>query len=249
MKQPRPQHVEGVTPMSPEVELVAITTPSEGFKLESALEGVDGVIVDAARTCYQTNERATEKADLKLLARVCKDGHWSVLEHASATFRVRGGSRTMTHQLVRHRHTAYSQESQRYCDEGNFGCVIPPSIEEAGLSDRFLEMMEESRNNYLELQRELRAAKKDGRVGPDRKVNEDARFVLPGSVQSEIVFTPNFAEMRWMFIRRLTSHAQWEIRMVFEQILEIMHEKTRVFDDIYEYYQDHGSLDGFTVTA
>jgi thymidylate synthase (FAD) len=249
MKQARPQHTPGVTVMHPEVELLAITQPLPGYKLESALDGPDGVIIDAARTCYQTNERATEETDLKLLARMIRDGHWSVFEHACATFRVRGGSRALTHQLVRHRHTAYSQESQRYCDEGDFGCGLPPSIVEAGLTDKYHMMMEDARLNYLTLQKLLRQAIKAGEISEGYKVNEDARFVLPGGVQSEIVLTPNFTELRYMFLKRLTTHAQWEIRLVYEQILDIMHAQSRVFDDIHDYYKENGEMNGFPLVV
>lgn len=250
MKQDRPKHTEGITAMYAEVEIIGITLPVEvdGDFVMPIFSGphekpVDRLIGDAARTCYQTNESATAERDAKLIKdRLVKHGHLSVGEHAQVVIRIRGASRAFTHQLVRHRHTAYSQESQRYCDEGDFGYVVPPSIREAGLEAEFTVAIEQARENYLSLRDKLRAA-------GFGKANEDARFVLPNAVASEIVVGVNFTELRHMFLKRLTTHAQWEIRGVYELILEAVHPLSVYFDDIYKYYHENGNLDGFATYA
>jgi thymidylate synthase (FAD) len=253
LKQNRPQNQQGITPMYMEVDIIGLSFPveetAEGF-VPRKVEGrpMDRLIADCGRTCYQTNDRAKPETDVKLILGMAKNGHTSVFEHGNVTIRIRGGSRAFTHELVRHRHTAYSQESQRYCDAGNFGFVIPPSIAEAGLEGIFISMMEKSQKNYLRLQRKLNKARAKGKLAEGRKTNEDARFVLPNAVQSEIVITPNLAELRSMFFKRLTKHAQWEIFACFKLILQKVVTITAVFDDIYEYFQKNGSLDGFTIT-
>ena len=89
----------------------------------------------AGRTCYRSEERITDESATKFVRAIRKSGHHSVLEHAYATFVIEGGSRAMTHQLVRHRLMAISQESQRYCDEAgiysNQYYVIPKSVRDA----------------------------------------------------------------------------------------------------------------------
>jgi thymidylate synthase (FAD) len=242
--------------MYPEVEIVGLSLPVEvsdegKIRVRDDLEGflADRLIADAGRTCYQTNEKATAEKDLLLIKNMAKSGHTSVFEHANITIRIRGGSRSFTHQLVRHRHQAISQESQRYCDEGSFGFVIPPSIEEAGLEDLYKQKIQQAQQAYLLLQDKLNEAKKAGKLSKDRKTNEDARFILPNAVQSEIVITPNFTELRNMFVKRLTSHAQWEIFGVFEIILKKVVKISDVFDDINEYFQANGNLDTFKLVA
>lgn len=86
----------------------------------------------AGRACYQAWERkrpetATNKG---YLANIQRQSHWSVLEHAQATFYIQGVSRALTHELVRHRHMSYSQLSQRYVDSSDVKFVVPPLIEE-----------------------------------------------------------------------------------------------------------------------
>ena len=190
------------------VELIAITPNAEA------------VIEKAARTCYCSTQRAQPTSENNLIYRIIKNGHHSVLEHASATFRIIGVSRSFTHQLVRHRLCAFSQRSQRYVNEKSFAFVEPESIREKSEAHRlFEEFMADAKNAYCKLQ-ELGIK------------NEDARFVLPNAVQSEIVLSANFRELRHIFCVRCNRHTQWEIREVALQMLRIMKkEAPSVFGD------------------
>ncbi len=247
LRQERPYKSPGIKEMTMEVKLIGISLPvemdNEGINVRDY--NSDALLAEAGRTCYQSFDKASPENDRRLVAHMGAIGHYSVLEHVVPVFRIRGGSRAFTHQLVRHRHTGYSQESQRYCDEGNFGYIIPPSIKEAGLEKKFVAIMEQCQQNYLELQKKLKSALDEGRIPKHRKVNEDARFVIPNAVQSEIVISPNFAELRHMFKKRLTTHAQWEIHECFRQILLIVTQFSSAFDDINSWYEEHGNLNDF----
>lgn len=87
------------------VELLGITPNAEKL------------IEDAGRTCYLSFDKKEPESEKKFIRMIIKSGHHSVLEHAYATFRIKGGSRSFTHQLVRHRLCSYSQQSQRYVNE------------------------------------------------------------------------------------------------------------------------------------
>lgn len=156
----------------------------------------------------------------KFIEMLIKTGHTSVLEHAVATFRIEGGSRSFTHQLVRHRLASFTQQSQRYVEETGFRYVVPPSIEEnPEAKEIFRKFIEFSKETYKRL-RDLGIKK------------EDARFVLPNAVCSEIVISANFRE--WRHIIELRGHpsAQWEIRRMSIEILKILKEKApSVFSD------------------
>ncbi|HOO77607.1 MAG TPA: FAD-dependent thymidylate synthase [bacterium] len=181
----------------------------------------DRVIADAARTCYLSFGRAGEDSDRRLIRNLVRLGHHSVLEHASVTFRVRGCTRAFTHQLVRHRLCSFSQQSQRYVDEQDFEVVVPDSI---GARPEALELFRRT----VESVREAYAAFR--RMGIP---GEDARFVLPNAVTSEIVFSANFRQLRHMIRLRGERRAQWEIRRVFVEILRLMKERSPlVFGDL-----------------
>jgi len=190
------------------IELIAITPNSEK------------VIEQAGRTCYRSASRIGPDSRKDFIPKIIENGHHSVLEHAYATFRITEVSRSFTHQLVRHRLCAFSQRSQRYVDEKGFAYVEPKSIREKteahGLFSKF---MAEAKDAYCKLQ-ELGIK------------NEDARFVLPNAVQSEIVISANFRQLRHIFSVRCDRHAQWEIRKVTLQMLRIMKkEAPSVFGD------------------
>ena len=190
-----------------EVELVAITPEAQR------------VIEQAGRTCYLSFDRAQADSHEEFIRRLIKMGHESPLEHAYATFRVRNCSRAMTHQLVRHRLMAVSQQSQRYVDEKGFAYVVPE-----GIPPEFVEDFHKDMEVIQEMYRKWRA----------RGVRkEDARFVLPNACVSEIVVSANFREWRHIFTLRLSPKAQWEIRRACGLMLAILKEHAGVcFEDI-----------------
>lgn len=174
------------------IELLAITPDAEKL------------IEEAGRTCYQS-----KVGDPTIIQRWIKSGHESMIEHASATFRVSEISRALTHQLVRHRIASYSQQSQRYVSEDQFGFIIPDEIIKTGVSQEYLGFMADVQEFYNFLI--SKGVKK-----------EDARFVLPNACHTEIVFTMNFRALRNFFNLRLDKHAQWEIREMAKEMLTIL---------------------------
>lgn len=183
---------------NPEVTLLAITPNAEK------------IIEEAGRTCYLSFERMTDSSTTPFIQSKIKIGHFSILEHASATFRIKGASRAFTHQLVRHRLASYSQQSQRYVKESEFDYIVPPEI--LGNTEAlalYREHIEATRLMYQKI----------NSLGIKK---EDARFILPNAIESEIVFTANFRELRSIIDLRMEPHAQWEIRKVMLQILKIL---------------------------
>ena len=183
------------------------------------------VIENAGRTCYLSFDRTKDGSDADFIRNAIKRGHLSILEHASATFRVSGVSRSFTHQLVRHRLASISQQSQRYVKEDAFDYVTPPDIlANPTAKQLYHDHMIRVRDMYHTL-RELGILK------------EDARFVLPNACESEIVFTANFREFRHVFELRLEQHAQWEIRNVCTEMLKMLYMLApAVFEDLHKEY-------------
>ena len=181
-----------------QVDLISITPDAERL------------IEEAGRTCYRSQDRADEKSSARFVRMLVRRGHTSVLEHAKATFRIGGISRVASHQLVRHRLCSFSQRSQRYVRQEEAEAVIPPTVmanpEARSLFDNSVEV---SRQTYLNLIH----------LGIPK---EDARFVLPNALETEIVLTANFRELRHIIEVRGARDAQWEVRQVALEILKIM---------------------------
>ena len=131
-------------------------------KLLSYTPNPEEVVASAAKLCYSpvgVNE-IIEKLDSqnveKFIKKLASIKHFSPFEHVSFSFAVEGVSRTLTHQLVRHRIASYSQQSQRYVKETMFDFIVPPSIENnEKAKEIFIKEMESSQKAYDDIVREL----------------------------------------------------------------------------------------------
>ena len=120
------------------------------------------VIASAAKLCYspvgidKILEKQNEKDVANFTEKLNSFNHLSPFEHVSFTFAVEGVSRTLTHQLVRHRIASYSQQSQRYVRENQFEYIIPPAIEQNEKAKKvFIKHMEGSQKAYDDIIIEL----------------------------------------------------------------------------------------------
>ena len=173
-------------------------------KVLSHTDRPDWTISHAGRVCYRSDREDNVSHFIK--ARI-KDGHESIIEHASITFEIGGISRACSHQLVRHRLASYSQESQRYVDGEDFEYVIPPGV---AASEKATQVFEDLMGQVRDAYKLLR------RMGVRK---EDARFVLPNAATTRIIVTMNFRELRHFFSVRCNIAAQWEIRKVATEML------------------------------
>jgi thymidylate synthase (FAD) len=181
-----------------EVELIAVTKYLQGNGTTEEL------LEHAGRVCYRSERRGEGGSFLQ--ARI-REGHESIIEHASLTFEISGISRACSHQLVRHRIASYSQESQRYVDLSDPELVVPPSVAQSPEAMRI----------WDDLSKRMKGAYRDLRELGTRK--EDSRFLLPNATVTRIVVTMNFRELLHFFRVRCDRAAQWEIRALAKEIL------------------------------
>ena len=185
-----------------------------------------------ARTCYSSfdrddyvDERNIGENNRKLLKRLITLGHESVIEHVSYTFRIKGASRGFLQQLVRHRIASYSVQSTRYTlkkllsgavvDPAEF-CVIPE------------EFTQKEKDVLLGILLELKRAVK-------KFPNDVAKYLLPESFRTELVWTINARSLRNFLKLRLHPAAHFEIRRVAELVVEALPEEHLIlFEDLAE---------------
>ena len=184
------------------VELIAITRYLRGDGTPEEL------LEHAGRVCYRSESRGDP---VKFLRSRVREGHESIIEHASATFEISGISRAASHQLVRHRLASFSQESQRYVDMSDPEWVLPPDIAEDDEARAIWEVLSEQVRTAYSALRGLKVRK------------EDARFVLPNAAATRVVVTMNFRELLHLFRLRISREVQWEIREMCARMLELVH--------------------------
>ena len=146
-----------------------------------------------------------ERAD-SLLSQLLAAGHLSPFEHASFTFAIEGISRVTSHQLVRHRLASYTQQSQRYVSLKKLDYVTPATISaRPELENKYHRVVEAAHELYSQMLEAGLPA-------------EDARYVLPGAVETRLVMSMNARELMHACSLRLCLKAQWEIVGLFEML-------------------------------
>lgn len=178
----------------------------------------------ACRTCYsagtpndnyrlsQMEPHTVENVEkkLKLINHVIRSGHLSTTEHQQLTFLISGVSRSLTHQLVRHRLCSFSQQSQRYVEfkDGIFDYVIPKTISKSEEAMNVFSLAMSADSGYYE---------KLIKLGIPA---EDARSVLPNACASNITVSLNLREFMHLCNERLCSTAQQEIRLMVGEMVK-----------------------------
>ncbi len=207
-------------------------------KLVSYTQEPEKLVAAAAKLCYsqlgadEIMDDLSEENISKFLNMLMDLGHQSPIEHCSFSFAVEGVSRTLTHQLVRHRIASYSQRSQRYVTEGQFQYIIPPAINDNEKARKlYIETMENDQKAYDEIANILKSqyiedyikegiSEKKANSAAEKRAIEDARYVLPNACETKIMITMNARTLIHFFNVRCCTRAQWEIREMAELMLQ-----------------------------
>lgn len=182
------------------------------------------------RLCYKAFGRKNAKtaSNEDYIANIIQQNHWSVLEHASYTFLIEDVPRSMTHELVRHRHFSYSQESQRYVKQDpEVGRVaISPTIS-SELDDTEIDLIGRGVEHpltkpfvpgftaYHEVYERLRHSGKT-----HKEASGAARDYLPEAAVTNIIVTGNPRSWAEFISKRCAPSAEASIRAVAEKVAE-----------------------------
>jgi len=195
----------------------------------------------AGRLCYMSQRNPASRTTRDYLENIKRQGHGSVLEHASYSLLLEGVSRSLTHELVRHRAGfAYSQLSQRYVDESQANFVVPPAIVgDEALEGAWRGQVEGAQRSYVTLVEQLmeRYGWVTDKVHRRKMAREAARGVLPNSTETKIVVTANARAWRTMLELRSSEGAELEIRRVAIAILRLLQTEASAFYSDFEIYQ------------
>ncbi|HEU4883314.1 MAG TPA: FAD-dependent thymidylate synthase [Longimicrobium sp.] len=171
------------------------------------------------------------------LANILTTKHGSVLEHAVWSLLLEGVSRTLTHELVRHRAGfGFSQLSQRYVDESTIGFVLPPEIEEGTSAfEVWTGACETSLTSYQSLLAEMIAQVGEHGSATMRKkrARQAARSVLLNCAETKIVVTGNARAWRHFCEMRGSPTADVEIRRLAVAVLGVLQDEApHIFNDM-----------------
>lgn len=190
-----------------------------------ALDDTDTLAEFAGRLCYQSWSRPNPSTsrNTDYLANIIGQQHFSVLEHASASFYVAEVSRSLLAEITRHRHLSFSVLSQRYVDESEAEVIVPPILKGSpphlDLQENLSQLTVEARSHYRTIFSALMS------LGVSRKqAREAARCVLPNATETKFIVTGNMRAWRDVLSKRLPRHADAEIQLLATEILRQLQE-------------------------
>lgn len=191
----------------------------------------------AGQMCYVAcgEGRTWNKDAVKYFTNILVQHHGSVLEHAYYTFLLYGVSRSLTHELVRHRAGfGFSQISQRYVDGKVLRFVMRPEFfDDPELEEAFHQDIDWAATKYAVRTAMLLERQSDGndhlsdekKTARRKKVQQAARSVLPNETEAPIVVTANVRAWRHFLEMRASEHAEPEIRraamMIYHCLIQV----------------------------
>ncbi|GAA2356223.1 FAD-dependent thymidylate synthase [Saccharopolyspora halophila] len=223
----------------PKVQLIGRTefVPPEDVDFSTDADGGAALAEFAGRACYQSWDKPNPKTatNAGYLQHILEVGHLAVLEHGTVTFYLTGMSRSLTHELIRHRHFSYSQLSQRYVPEPDAAVVEPDVIaEDPELHEKFVKATEASAEAYSDLLAALeeKFADEPKATLRGKQARQAARSVLPNAIETRIVVSGNYRAWRHFIAMRASEHADVEIRnLAVECLKQLQGAVPNVFDD------------------
>jgi thymidylate synthase (FAD) len=178
----------------------------------------------AGQVCYMSfgPKRTFNEQAERYFNNLKSSGHGSVFEHATFSLLLYGISRSLTHELIRHRAGfGYSQLSQRFVSGRMLRFVERPEYQgDADLHAQFLQRIERAASEYTALTERLLEMQQAGvsilsaeaKTDLRKKVQQSARSVLPNETEAPMVVTGNARAWRHVIEMRASAHAETEIR-------------------------------------
>ena len=162
-------------------------------------------LIFAAKLCYGKEQDCLSGAEQeRLIKQILAARHFSILEHAVLSFYITGVSRNFTHQLVRHRHMSFAQQSLHYTITNDESIAIGTVVK-----TDCAEVMQ------IHAKRSMEVYKCLIEKGVPR---EEARHILPSGIATKIVCTANLREwVHFVGIRSCRVNCE-EIREVAYQV-------------------------------
>ena len=230
-----------VRAVEPEVAIIATTQFRDPgwfpeWRTDAAADA--GKLVEfAGRLCYLSFNNPLGRTNRQYIDNILAQSHFSVIEHVNVSIAIRGVSRSLTHELVRHRHFSYSQLSQRFVNEDEAAVVIPEDIARLGLTSEVLEAAARARDAYRQLAAALGKALEDevpDRVARRKRARQAARAVLPNMTETALVVTGNLRAWAGFLTKRGAPDAEPEIRRLALRIHELL---LQVSPEVFEHFE------------
>jgi thymidylate synthase (FAD) len=215
--------------VSQSIKLIGLMVPaSYGVVTKELILGRDpeSLVEKAGRICYKSENRITSDSYKAFVDSICnRMGHESIMEHSHVSFHC-VTDRGVSHEIVRHRLCAFSQESTRYVNYGNkqgdhsITVIEPPGL--GNLRLQWVAACEQSEKSYMDMIA--------GGMAP-----QIARSVLPTCLKTELIWTANFREWSHILSLRLSKKAHPQMRELVKMIWNDLRSVAPVIFDVSKF--------------
>lgn len=208
---------------------------------------MENLVEFAGRHCYRSWSKG-RKTD-EYIRNIIAEGHTSVMEHATVNLAIAGVSRTLTHELVRHRvGIAISQESQRYVNAKDVNFIVPPLYLWMFDGDmnhpkllKWADSVEKTKQDYIDLMNDDTIPATYGSTIEHKRRAEAARSVLSNAAETRLTWTLNMTSLRHVFAKRGAQGADLEIRRMTVAIYDLLKRDFGIFfEDFVKVEGDFG---------
>ena len=163
------------------------------------------------RVCYKSEDRITQDSAAKFIKMLLTNNHLSVLEHINITFHI-VTDRGVSHELVRHRHFSFTQESTRYVayDE-RMQFVEPAELHHTEHDERVSWVMGCTQaEDYYKKMREMGGTA------------QQSRALLNNANKTELYMTGNIRSWLEILPKRLSKSAHPQMRALMTDIAYLL---------------------------
>lgn len=200
----------------------------------------------AGRLCYMSFNRASSDSADGYFDRIKRCGYGSVLEHANWSLLIDGVSRSLTHELVRHRHFSYSQLSHRYVDLDTCNVVKPSAIcDDAEVSRLWDDAVSHAYSIYRRLLGLFSSRLSSDSSSASKDIaRQAARTVLPSAMVTTLVMTGHARAWRHLLENSCIETADFEIRRLCNMIYNVLLSESRLlFGDYRKVWLQDGTFE------
>lgn len=213
--------------------MIYTLTPNFEILTDINEKNIISLIEKAGRTCYKSEDKISDDSAARFVKMIIKHGHESVIEHSFMTVRF-VCSRSISHQLVRHRLASFSEQSQRYCNYKNkpIGIIMPlwlPEEDKKIITDVTLDeyKIDSIRDKISDKTQSwlisiLCAIDTYNYLIESGNKPEEARSVLPNDIKTEIIVSANMREWRHILKLRTSPAADPQMRELMIPLLQFL---------------------------
>jgi len=187
-------------------------------------------VCEAGGICY-SSEKNDKISQAMFIEKLIKMNHCTPLEHVNISFKIATDRMTHVH-LIRHRLASFNVESTRYNKYDEPNMILPVQFQNGwnGIDKVFTTMSDSKINKYrCWYESTYHAFEEYKKYLSLTNSTDEARILLPNSIETKMIMTANIREWRHIIKLRCDNKAHIQTRNLIGQVRDILVKKYPIF--------------------